>query len=296
MTHLNAPPRKDLPVSILGELVRLVHHYPVIGWNFNEWSYGHVDLEMQAAIPAFVQYIDAVKTELQLQGFAVLGLRQLLKDLDESEAASAVTLLLSCLGTPIRVFLTHPYWRPLAVDLNRPLASSGGIGDQPFHMDFVNAANPPDLVCLLCVRPDPLGGGASPIALLDSLEHVLDPTTQEILSRPLYRDGEVHNLNGVGHNVNPFAVLSPQARWIYRYTGKLIYSAINDEARVALQAVGNILASREVKFTLSSGDLLILDQHRVVHGRGALGQGQYQVLEDKRRLLLQSFIRYEIDY
>jgi hypothetical protein len=231
--------------------------------------------------------------ELQLQGFVVLGLDQLLNNLAEGEAAAATTVLLSCLGIPLRVFLSHPYWRRLGVDLNRPFARSGGIGDQPFHIDFVNANNPPDLVCLLCVRSDPLGGGASLIASLDGIERELNPTTQEVLSFPLYRYGEVRNLNGVGNDANPFPVLDLGARWTYRYTGKLMDSVLNDKAHVALQAVGNILASREVSFTLSRGDLLLLDQHRVTHGRRRLGQGQHQIPEDKRRLLLQSFVRRE---
>jgi hypothetical protein len=293
MIHLNVPPRKALPISVFDELARLAYHCPTPDWNFEEWLYGYLDLTAQATVPKLVQYIDTVKVEIQSQGFVVLELRRLLDDLDENNAASAVTVLLSCLGTPLRVFLAHPYWRRLSVDLNRPLASSGGIGDQPFHMDFVNAANPPDLVCLLSIRSDPLGGGASSIALFDRLEHELDLITREVLSYPLYRDGEVRNLNGVGHDVNPFPVFAPETRWAYRYTEKLIDSAPNDKARIALQAVSNILLSRGVSFTLSYGDLLILDQHRVVHGRQALGHGQHQVPENERRLLLQSFIRYE---
>lgn len=291
MTLINVHPKKDLPASTFKELARLVHHYPVASWDFEEWPYGHLNLESQTDVSGLVQYVNAILVDLQLQGFAVLGLYQLLNALDEDKAASAITLLLSYLGTPLRVFLTHPHWRRLNVELNRPLASSGGIGDQPFHMDFVNADNPPDLVCLLCIRSDPLGGGASPIALLDGLEHEIDQRTREVLSCPLYRDGEVRNLNGVGHDANPFPVLAPGIRWAYRYTGKLMHAAPNAEARLALQALGNILASREICFTLSSGDLLILDQHRVVHGRRALGQGQDQIPENMRRLLLQSFIR-----
>jgi hypothetical protein len=160
-------------------------------------------------------------------------------------------------------------------------------------MDFVNTENPPDLVCLLCIRSDPLGGGASPIAFLDGLDEELDPTHLEILRRRIYRDGEVRNLNGVGHDINPFPVLAPGTRWAYRYTEKLINSALSDEALGALQAIKDILISRKISFMLSQGDLLILDQHRVTHGRQALGQKQHQIPEDTRRLLLQSFVRVE---
>lgn len=293
MTYLGTPPRQNLPTLALEELTSFARHYPITNWYFEEWLYGSFGLVTQTVGLAFALYVDCIKTELYQRGFVVLGLGQLLENLVESEAVAATMVLLSCFGTPLRVFLGHPYWRRLGVDLKRPLSRSGGIGDQAFHIDFVNADNPPDLVCLLCMRSDPLGGGASPIASLEGIEHELNPIIQEILSLPLYTYGEVRNLNGIGNDANPFSVLNLGAWWVYRYTGKLMDSILNDEMRVALQVIADILVSREVSFMLSRGDLLLLDQHRVTHGRRALGQGQHQVPEGERRLFLQSFLRYE---
>jgi hypothetical protein len=158
-------------------------------------------------------------------------------------------------------------------------------------MDFVNSANPPDLVCLLCLRPDPLGGGESLVASIAGIGDLLSKEDLAELSMRQFRDGLVSHLDGIGDDVNPFAVYSPGDRWRYRYTGKLLSSTQSTSAKRAVEALATILDSRVLKERLRRGDLLLLNQHYVMHGRSILGPGQEQIHPAQRRLLLQSFIR-----
>ena len=282
-----------MPDSSLKELVALASKYPVNDWDFVDWTYGSTDLSMQATSHNLSQFLDTLRREIFTHKFVVIGLSTLIDTFPPSIAAAAATLLLCTFGTPLRVFLSHPYWRKLGVDLSRPPESSGGSGNSPFHMDFVNAQNPPDLVCLLCLRPDPLGGGRSLLASIDGIEQLLDPVHVDILSRPQFSDGMVYNLNGVGEDINPFPVITSGSLWRYRFTANLLHSTPNSQGLTALQAVTNILNSRAVSLTLARGDLLILDQHKMTHGRSAMGEGQGTIPEDKRRFLLHSFVRKE---
>ncbi|GFE19328.1 hypothetical protein Sgleb_73750 [Streptomyces glebosus] len=49
----------------------------------------------------------------------------------------------------------------VGTNLNANPGQSTGTGYNAFHMDLANATVPPDYITLLCVRPDPLGAGAS---------------------------------------------------------------------------------------------------------------------------------------
>lgn len=59
----------------------------------------------------------------------------------------------------------------------------------------------------------------------------------------------------------------------------------------AARELSEQLTAGQATFTLQRGDLLLLNQHRCVHGREPLGDGQRDVAPDDRRLLLQLFLR-----
>lgn len=284
--------RKLFPsAGAINEAVRFAREHPVSGWDFAEWLDTDANEASQSNFAHLIPFAARINQELELNGFAVIGLAELLDTYAEAEAASSTTLVLSLLGQPLRVFLARTHWRRLGVDVTRHPARSEGIGYQSFHIDFVNAEDPPDLVCLLCVRPDPLGGGASLISEIAGIEALLPEQDIEVLRQSLYSDGVVDNLNGIGQDVNPFPVLAPGMHWQYRYTASLLNQTRDARADDALHKVQDQLETRSVALPLSRGDLLILDQHRMTHGRGALGQGQEDIPDAERRLLLQSFVR-----
>jgi hypothetical protein len=243
---------------------------------------------------ALAEVISETRQRIDRDGFCVVRLGRVVTEQPAAVAAGAATLLASAFGTPFRVYAKNPnHWRSVGVDLEKAPYRSEGVGLLPLHMDFVNAENPPDLICLVCLRPDPCGGGASLVAKTADIEELLDPRDIEVLSRPVYRDGQVANLSGVGGDINPFAVLSPTPgdRFPCRYVGHLLNSVTDPEARAAIQAFGRALDARTVAIQLEAGDLLIVDQHRAVHGKLPLGAGQEAVPAPARRELLLSFLR-----
>jgi hypothetical protein len=233
-----------------------------------------------------------VKQHLDQSGFAVVDFVSLFDTLSQLSAAEIVTDFVTAFGSPLRVFGEESgLWREVGVDLARPPDRSRGSGHLPLHMDFVNAERPPDLVCLLCVRPDPLGGGASLVAPIHGIEEALTQQDVAALSCPVFRDGEVRNLTGVGHDINPFAVISDDTSFRYRYTGHLLKTRMANAFSHALKAAARVLERRVVTVPLREGNLLIMDQHRVVHGRFPVGQGQNALPPEQRRLMLLSFLR-----
>lgn len=218
------------------------------------------------------------------------------RDIREQQNAEAfLNAVLRELGRPIRVFMTHPYWKPIGVDTSRPLDRSGGVGDQPLHMDFVNAEFPPDIIVLHCVRADPAGGGFSRYADFHAAVGQLSRQDREALSEPVFRDGRVTDLDELGMDVNPFRVLVDGDGHIprYRYTGNLLGTEVPVRHRRALRNLDAALTELEHKVRLEAGTTLFIDNRRTVHSRGRLGDNQDLIPTDRRRLLVQGFIRLE---
>ncbi|HET9897361.1 MAG TPA: TauD/TfdA family dioxygenase [Streptosporangiaceae bacterium] len=229
-----------------------------------------------------------------MDGYALISL----EDHAHMSLESAMNLLDDCLSDlaePIRIFANQSEWRPIGVKLDRAPDRSEGVGQSPLHMDFVNAQNPPDLVMLYCQRPDPAGGGQTTLAPISAVAQ-LDDDVREILRDRRYSDGQVVNLLNVGIDINPFAVLNRDDSWSFRYTERLLKSETNDETLQALQELDKIFRSSVQVVSLRDGDAVLINQHMAVHGRLPLGNGQYSIPSDSRRLIWQRFGRTQIDH
>lgn len=234
-----------------------------------------------------------IRTRLARNGFVIVALGpQALRD-GGLVAAGMANLIIQSIADPIRVFgRIASLWKALSVDLARPPDRSGGIGRLPLHQDFVNATNPPDVVCIYCANPDPLGGGQTIIAPLNGIERELDADVASILSHRAFVDGTVRDLENVGDDINPFAVLNPGAVFPVRYTGHLLGSEKSPERRRALDQLADRLAARAVARLLDVGDLCLIDQRRALHGRLPLGGSQSMLPPHRRRRLMLSYARY----
>lgn len=235
--------------------------------------------------------IDLAQRGLSSAGWAVVEIAAP-DEAEDPRAARRASQVLGGLGTPIRIFAGQPTWRALRSDPQRPAGSSGGWGAQPTHMDFVNAQFPPELVCLYCYRDDPGGGGASVLSPVAVTER-LSTDDLQALARHVYRDGVVRDLCHVGVDINPFAVWNPGERFTVRWSGKLVGSVTGPAEREALQRMSALLGEAEQELRLRPGEMLVIDQHRVVHGRRALGTLQDAAEAGTARLLMHAFGRCE---
>ncbi|MFE6745975.1 TauD/TfdA family dioxygenase [Kitasatospora purpeofusca] len=249
------------------------------------------------AVPRFAEALAALHTSLSTagSGYAVIRLGAVDQELgSEAQFLHLVTAILTEVAFPFQPLQRYELWKPIGTKTDKAPGMSSGTGFQAHHIDLVNTTMPPDYTALLCVRPDPLGGGASIVSNARAAAARLAPSTRALLAAAEYRYGRFFELAGVGEEFSPFPILDglPEEDGFVRFTGKMLSESGLDEAhaRAAQELFGQLVAGQEA-FTLQCGDLLLLNQHSCVHGREALGDGQHAVLPDDRRLLLQLFLR-----
>jgi Taurine catabolism dioxygenase TauD, TfdA family len=239
------------------------------------------------------QAIDhGLTTTPKARGYLVLDCRELIAGASQAETLKILTALLTLIGTPMRVFDDWDLWKPLGTNTEVPPERATGTGYNPLHIDVVNSTMPPAYSCLLCVREDPRGAGDSLVANLQEAVSGLSPEEVEYLKAPMYRDGNFYRLSGVGVEFNPFPVLEwqPDGLWMVRFTAKMLPEMGPGPHQEALRALERLLMARQEQFLLGEGQLLIVNQRLVCHGRMPLGEGQSDLPPSERRALLQIFL------
>lgn len=136
------------------------------------------------------------------------------------------------------------------------------------HTDSCWVAEPPRYASLLCVTPDSGGGGESLYVdgyeVLDALEadQRLELEQRELVFQS-HRDAPV-----------PSKFTGPMLTCVdgsfrIRFRRDLILGEINDSIRAFIDTAKKLVRQR----SLSSGEVLICDNHRMLHGRTALSRG-----------------------
>lgn len=228
-------------------------------------------------------------------GWAVVRLGNVARALGTGEEFLRVaTAILAGVAVPFQPFQRWPLWKEIGTSLDAVPGRSTGTGYNAFHMDLLNATRPPDYTTLLCIRPDPLGGGPSILSDARAAVSRLSPSSRALLGDRAYRYGSFFELSDVGEEYAPFTVLdgAPDDAGFVRFTAKMLAGPGLDEAHAsaARELAGHLVAG-QVSFMLERGDVLVVDQHRFLHGREPLGAGQEAVPPAARRLLLQLFLR-----
>ncbi|HEY1703588.1 MAG TPA: TauD/TfdA family dioxygenase [Trebonia sp.] len=252
-------------------------------------------------VPLFDETISGLARTLgsAAGGYAVVRLGNIARALGTGDRFLRVaTAILAGVAVPFQPFQRWPLWKEIGTSLDADPGRSTGTGYNAFHMDLVNAARPPDYTTLLCVRPDPLGGGQSILSDARAAASRLSPSSRALLADRAYRYGSFYELSDVGEEYTPFAVLDsdPDDAGFVRFTAKMLNAPGIDEAHAgAAGELAGHLAEGQVSLMLRRGDVLIVNQHRVMHGREPLGPGQEAVPPADRRLLLQLFLRSDGD-
>ncbi|MGI5526785.1 TauD/TfdA family dioxygenase [Streptomyces syringium] len=229
-------------------------------------------------------------------GYAVLRLRNLAKllGIDDDRFLRLVTGFAAEVAVPFSPFPRWPLWKDIGVKVDKDPGKSSGIGYNAFHMDLVNATLPPDYTTLLCVRPDPLGGGSSILSDAHAAVARLSKASRALLAESAYHYGTFFDLFGAGEEYKPFPILdgSDPGEGFVRFTAKMLERSELGQAHAdAARGLAEELVRGQVSFTLQPGDYLIVNQRRFLHGREALHSGQETVPVADRRLLLQLFLR-----
>ncbi|MEV7848785.1 TauD/TfdA family dioxygenase [Streptomyces cyaneofuscatus] len=233
-------------------------------------------------------------------GYAVLRLGNLVKALgtDDDRFLRLATGFAAEVAVPFSPFPRWPLWKDIGVKVDKDPGKSSGTGYNAFHMDLVNGTLPPDFTTLLCVRPDPLGGGPSILSDVHAAVARLSEDSRALLAEPAYHYGTFFDLFGVGEEYRPFPILdgSEPGKGFVRFTAKMLERSQLGRAHAdAARGLAEELVRGQVSFMLQAGDYLMVNQRRFLHGRKALHHGQETVPVADRRLLLQLFLRASAD-
>ena len=138
----------------------------------------------------------------------------------------------------------------------------------PLHTDCSNKAVPPNLVAFAMERPDPQGGESMMLSALD-LVRELPEDLVALLRQPVFpfaAKKQYPILQGKGDDLR------------IRYYRQQIDSVLgeqctlSDNLREALDELDRYLelSKRSVRFAMHAGEVVILDNQRVLHGRSAM--------------------------
>jgi hypothetical protein len=289
----------DLPSELEEALIERGHTLPawtMEGTFLASSTIGQYRAQLASA-PLFDETISSLLHVLRgaTGGYGVVRLGNIADALGTgNQFLRVATAILAELAVPFQPFKRWPLWKEIGTNLDANPGLSTGTGYNAFHMDLVNATRPPDYTTLLCIRPDPLGGGPSILSDPRAAISRLTPSSRALLADKAYRYGSFFELSDVGEEYKPFAVLESEPADVgyVRFTAKMLAEPGLEEAHAsaARELAGQLLGG-QTSFTLQRGDLLIVNQHRCLHGREPLGAGQEDVPPTDRRLLLQLFLR-----
>jgi len=195
--------------------------------------------------------------------------------------------------------LAPPYEKPRAqlVHYIQPAtdikSARGGRESERLHTDTADWKKPVELISMVCVRPDPAGGGRSRILDVDSIRNDVRnelgaKTLEQLQQEPV--PWLLSEYNGGGVDWRP--VLSRTSVCWRRYTIDLALKAegvkLSETMQVTLGAFEEVIenSSHTADFLLQEGDLLFSDNTRTLHSRTPVIAG-----DSSDRLMLRSWIR-----
>lgn len=132
----------------------------------------------------------------------------------------------------------------------------------------------PDYLALLCLRADPTGEAKTKVADITRVVDALDDADLAVLAKARYAfetDNPVVVVGGRGLTEPQPIISYRDGTRVVEYVGDLV--ATDEESQRVLETLGRQVLAIAVDVPLADGDLLVLDNSRVVHGRNAIVPG-----------------------
>jgi alpha-ketoglutarate-dependent taurine dioxygenase len=132
----------------------------------------------------------------------------------------------------------------------------------PLHTDVSYVPNPPRFMLLHCVNPDPQGDGIYLLADCYAAMASLNDFEQTIIQKRVFSysyppncpEGQIQN----------YAIFE-RRMWRYKHSSM----CFPNQAKSTLKRFNQALSDVSQQLLLERGDLLIVDNHRIAHGRTA---------------------------
>jgi len=229
-------------------------------------------------------------------GAVVISLGEDVHEQDINAVKNQLHVMLTALGQPFGAFHRKGFWQTLGVNPNASELRAESTGYIPLHIDFDQASTPPDGVALFCLRPDPYGGGESIVFDYQRFLNMLSDEDHEKLASFEYEYSTLFEQNGIGEVYNPHPLLDRNMEPSFlRYNGKVLPDLSGNASKLFTELEGHFHSCSTV-FSLRTGDMIVVDQNKTLHGREMLANRSDKpiVLPEDDRFLLQTYIRHDL--
>lgn len=145
--------------------------------------------------------------------------------------------------------------------------SSSSVTELDLHTETAFHPYPPDYVFLLCLRGDPKA--FTTYANLEVVLKKIGETTQKVLRQPWYttRIDASFILNGQKDKSIEMPILMGEKQETRIVYDRFLMNAKSTAARMALAELNKAIESSTRKIALKTGELMIIDNRKTVHGR-----------------------------
>ena len=163
---------------------------------------------------------------------------------------------------------------PIKKTETQQISSSSKV-DLQLHTETAFHPYKPDNVLLLCLRGDP--GASTTYALLDEVMTELSADTIDILAKPWFTTSidDSFRVNGEKDMHLTLSILRSKTdlgtqKTSYEITyDRALMRGTNNDAENALEKLTNAISRKTRDVILGDGDLLVLDNRTMIHGRRA---------------------------
>lgn len=155
-------------------------------------------------------------------------------------------------------------------------ASYGSKVELEFHTERCFHPFLPDYVLLYCIRSDSEGGGTFFASIREVLDNLPDRVVEELF-RPQFQTGVDYsfgNLTTEKANGPVMSVLHGDRKDPFLRFDLDLMCGLNDQAQSALECLASEVENVRRTIHLQPGELLVIDNHRAIHGRASF-QPQY---------------------
>lgn len=238
------------------------HRRPLVGWLTAKL--------LRHAVPEWDNVLAEVRRCLSAPPhFAII------RGLPVDPAVPVLLGALAGLADPVEPY--HTEWsrlvRRIRVDRADTVQPGYGALDEALHTDSSDWPDPNELTCLLCLRPDAAGGGATRLLPREALVQTLNehaPGIAELLERTAVPWAVAEDLGG---GVVRRAILGGGVRWLrYGVDAGIKADGVPAEVREAIATLHDVVEHHApvVEFDLASGDLLVVNNRQCLHARTAV--------------------------
>ena len=195
--------------------------------------------------------------------------------------------------------VARPYEKPRAqlVHYIQPAtdipSARGGRESERLHTDTADWETPVQLISMVCVRPDPHGGGRSRVLDVDSVRAEVQQRLGSDKLKRLETEAVPWQLASyLGGGLKWRPVLSESTICWRRYTINLALDSdgakLPEEMLQLLDSFEDVISStpRTVEFLMREGELLFSDNWRTIHARAPI-----EDQSNSERLMIRSWIR-----